>query len=238
MKICLTDVCLATVALLTFGWLVGFRINLTDSMPPGLYLETKDIPSRGDPISFCLASNNDQAARYLNKSLLCPNGLQPLLKRLAALSGDRVDVRPEGLLINGQPVPESGIRKEDSKGRRLVSRLTSGAVPDGMALVLGDNAGSFDGRYFGFIPLRSCRRVIPILTFQKRRNLMEKENFDELREAADMVDMQSSENPTLGVPVDPDVADFMGAFYDPAAEADAESMEELDALEDEDAERS
>ena len=67
---------------------------------------------------------------------------------------------------------------------------------------------------------------------------MEKENFDELREAADMVDRQSSENPTLSVPVDPDVADFMGAFYDPAAEADAESMEELDALEDEDAERS
>lgn len=64
------------------------------------------------------------------------------------------------------------------------------------------------------------------------------ENFDELREAADMVDMQSSENPTLGVPVDPDVADFMGAFYDPAAEADAEGMEELDDLEDEDAERS
>ena len=29
-----------------------------------------------------------------------------------------------------------------------------------------------------------------------------------------------------------------GAFYDPAAEADAESMEELDDLEDEDAERS
>lgn len=238
MKNCLADACLVAAALLVFGWFAGFRINLTDSMPRGLYLETGDIPSRGDPVSFCLASNNDQAAHYLDKSLLCPNGLQPLLKRLAALSGDRVDVRPEGLLINGQPVPNSEIRKEDSKGRRVVSCLTSGPVPDGMALALGDNVGSFDGRYFGFIPLRSCRRVIPILTFQKRRNLMEKENFDELREAADMVDRQSSENPTLGVPVDPDVADFMGAFYDPAAEADAESMEELDALEDEDAERS
>ena len=42
-----------------------------------------------------------------------------------------------------------------------------------------------------------------------------------LRDAADMVDRQSSENPTLGIPVDPDVAEFMGAFYDPAAEADA-----------------
>lgn len=46
-------------------------------------------------------------------------------------------------------------------------------------------------------------------------------NLEYLRDAADMVDRQSSENPTLGIPVDPDVAEFMGAFYDPAAEADA-----------------
>ena len=47
------------------------------------------------------------------------------------------------------------------------------------------------------------------------------DNLEYLRDAADMVDRQSSENPTLGIPVDTDVAEFMGAFYDPAAEADA-----------------
>ena len=47
------------------------------------------------------------------------------------------------------------------------------------------------------------------------------DNLEYLRDAADMVDRQSSENPTLGIPVDPDVAEFMGAFYDPAAGADA-----------------
>lgn len=53
------------------------------------------------------------------------------------------------------------------------------------------------------------------------------ENFEHeaLRAAADMVDKQSSENPTLGIPVDPDVAEFMGAFFDPAAEADAAFMD-------------
>ncbi|HJB66300.1 MAG TPA: hypothetical protein H9768_08470 [Candidatus Mailhella merdavium] len=64
------------------------------------------------------------------------------------------------------------------------------------------------------------------------------DKIDELRAAADMVDSQSSENPSLGVPVDPDVADFMGAFYDPAAEADAKAMKGLNGQEDEDVARS
>ncbi|MDL2226626.1 hypothetical protein LJB86_03100 [Deltaproteobacteria bacterium OttesenSCG-928-M10] len=35
---------------------------------------------------------------------------------------------------------------------------------------------------------------------------------DFLKSAALMVENQVAENPNLGVPVDPDVADFMGAF--------------------------
>lgn len=53
------------------------------------------------------------------------------------------------------------------------------------------------------------------------------EHAEALRLAADMVDRQSSENPELGIPVDPDVADYMGAFFDPAAEADAAFMGQL-----------
>ncbi len=158
---------MGVVALLTFGWFAGFRLNLTDSVPVGLYRETRELPSRGDLVSFCMESDAQavQASRYLQRSLLCPNGLQPLIKEIAAVSGDRIDVLPDRLLINGRPVPESGIRREDSKGRKIASRLVSGPVPEGMALALGNKAGSFDGRYFGFIPLRLCRKVIPILTF-------------------------------------------------------------------------
>lgn len=164
MKICFSSLAFLA-ALFVSGWFAGFRLNLTESMPAGLYRETRELPSRGDPASFCLASADVQASRYLKRSLLCPNGLQPLLKIIAAMPGDRIDVLPDRLLINGRPVPDSGIRTEDSKGRRVGSRLFSGPVPEGMALALGRKAGSFDGRYFGFIPLRSCRKAIPILTF-------------------------------------------------------------------------
>ncbi len=167
MKTCFSRLALP-VCLLALGWLAGLRVNLTDSVPVGLYRETRDCPaSHGEFVSFCLESDVQavQASRYLQRSLLCPNGLQPLLKRLAALPGDVIEVHPKGLSINGQSVPESGALTEDSKGRALISCLASGPVPEGMALVLGDRSGSFDGRYFGVIPLRSCRRVVPIITF-------------------------------------------------------------------------
>lgn len=64
---------------------------------------------------------------------------------------------------------------------------------------------------------------------------MENSELEALRAAADMVDLQSSQNPTLGIPVDPDVAEFMGAFYDPAAEADAGFMDGRDESDDSEA---
>ena len=37
--------------------------------------------------------------------------------------------------------------------------LSPGIVPPGMALVLADHPGSFDSRYFGFVPLERLQRV-------------------------------------------------------------------------------
>lgn len=51
-----------------------------------------------------------------------------------------------------------------------------------------------------------------------------------LRAAADMVDLQSSQNPTLGIPVNREVAEFMGAFDDPAVDDPAEEEAQLAAM--------
>jgi len=55
----------------------------------------------------------------------------------------------------------------------------------------------------------------------------EKQERDRLLAAARMVDRQASADPAMGVPVDPDVADCMGAFVE-----DAVTLEELDDLND------
>lgn len=41
-----------------------------------------------------------------------------------------------------------------------------------------------------------------------------------LKAAAEAVERQALENPDLGIPVDPDVADFMGAFEEEAVSLD------------------
>jgi hypothetical protein len=48
------------------------------------------------------------------------------------------------------------------------------------------------------------------------------ETHKELLNAARAVDSQASDNPDIGIPVDPDVAAFMGAFVETALEGDEE----------------
>ena len=51
------------------------------------------------------------------------------------------------------------VRPADSLGRAMPSALPTGIIPSCMALVLAEHPGSFDGRYFGLVPLESLRRV-------------------------------------------------------------------------------
>ena len=46
-----------------------------------------------------------------------------------------------------------------------------------------------------------------------------------LTAAARAVDVQASETPNLGIPVDPEVAEFMGAFQEQAV-----TLDDLDAM--------
>lgn len=139
---------------LCVAWTAGLRLNATASLPRGLYLLCQGMPERGEYAAFCLSGEFAELARergYLQAGS-CPSGLRPLLKRVAALPGDNVDTSALTLLA------------ADSHGRPLPSILHSGPVPSGMALLLADHPGSFDGRYFGLVPLDQLQRVRPFLT--------------------------------------------------------------------------
>ena len=136
----------------------GFRFNPTPSLPKGVYRLAPGAPEKGDLVSFCLEGQFAELA--LDRGYLepgsCPSGLRPLLKRLAGLPGDSVD--PSAFPI----------RSVDSHGRFMSPALVPGVVPPGMALVLADHPGSFDSRYFGFVPLDSLQRVEPIFVFNPK----------------------------------------------------------------------
>jgi conjugative transfer signal peptidase TraF len=146
--------------------LAGFRVNLTSSMPLGVYKLRGGEPQRGDYVYFCLESTNPfaQVARergYLKKGS-CPMGLQALLKKLSGLPNDVLKVDPSrGIWINDCFVPSSSIPTRDSKGWRIPeSLLKNGAIPSGYGLVMSENSpNGFDSRHFGLIPLSSLKPV-------------------------------------------------------------------------------
>jgi len=161
-------VCSILAATLLAGWLADVRCNWTPSMPRGLYRLTSEAPQRGDVVACCLEGK--VAAQALARGYLrpgsCPSGVQPLLKRLAGLPGDLVEVGPAGVRINGVLQPDSRPRQADRQGRELPQQaLSSGSIPQGQALTLSDqHPGGFDGRYLGLVPLDSLRSVEPLWT--------------------------------------------------------------------------
>jgi conjugative transfer signal peptidase TraF len=137
------------------AWLGGFRMNLTPSEPLGLWrIET---PGRtiavGDLVFVCppMTPLFEEARRrtYLARGL-CRGGVAPLIKAVAALPGQQVEIG-EDVRIDGTLLPSSRLRRIDGAGRSLKS-FAGGIVPPGTLYLHSPFASSYDSRYFGPIP--------------------------------------------------------------------------------------
>lgn len=156
--------------ILTTAWRSGVRLNLTSSLPAGLYLETGDAPTRGSIVLACLPPAIARLARersYVPRGDRCPGGTAPIGKVVLALPGDTVVVSASGLEVNGRPVPNSRPRSFDSRGRPL-PRLREGRYilrAGELWLASSYSLLSFDSRYFGAIAARSVLSVVrPVWT--------------------------------------------------------------------------
>jgi conjugative transfer signal peptidase TraF len=149
----------------TCGWL-GLRINISPSLPAGLYITT----DAGKLVEFCPAEPFASVAitRGYRTPGACADGGAPLLKPVVATTGDVVDVLPGGLDVNSIRIPNTAPLAADSKGRPLThwpfGRYT---VSAGMVWVASSyNGRSFDSRYFGPVPVTAIRdRVRPLVSF-------------------------------------------------------------------------
>ena len=142
---------------------LGIRFTLTPSVPVGLYHYTGAEPRRGALATFCPP---EEAAHYaLKRGYLhrgrCPAGSEPLGKYVLALPGDTVDVRSEGLRVNGQPVSNSAVLWRDRLGRELPHLAFGRHVigPDSLFMFSGHHRLSFDSRYFGAVSQASVIAV-------------------------------------------------------------------------------
>jgi len=165
-------------ALFISAWLIGaafgYRVNLTQSLPLGLWKRTDY--TQASYVEFCLPEG--KFAELVNERGYvphgtCPQGLAPLLKPVAAREGDTVEVTPQGVSINGKPALTQPIAAFDSKGRPLpaVAPGTYKVPAQTLWVISTYHPRSLDSRYFGPLPASSVLSgMTPVLVFNQRED--------------------------------------------------------------------
>ena len=122
-------------------WLVW---NVSKSAPVGLYLiRGRGGVGAGDMVLARVPEGWRRLAagrRYLPQNV-------PLIKRAAAVPGDKVCARGSQILVNGHRIAER--RRFDGGGRPMPWWTGCVTLRRGSSFLLMETPASFDGRYFG-----------------------------------------------------------------------------------------
>ncbi len=152
---------------------LGLTLNLSASLPRGVYQRVDPTLKRGSLVLVCLPESWAALARergYLGRGS-CPGDTQPLGKRIGAVPGDEVELAEGGLRVNGRLLPKTTPLSRDSRGRPLPHlKRTRLELRPSELLVFASHPRSFDSRYFGAIPKCSVIGTLkPLWTFGEPR---------------------------------------------------------------------
>ena len=161
----------------------GYRLNTSQSYPPGLYLLNALATHYqvGDLVLFC-PPDNDAIKLGLDRQYIeagrCHSHTVPIIKRIAAMEFDSVAL--DALIsINDQILPNTTILTLDAKERPLPAYTyrdkQTFVMPHDTAFLYSDHAPkiSFDSRYFGIVPLKNIQGIIkPIWIFRESTDLL------------------------------------------------------------------
>lgn len=152
------------------GFSGGYRFNLTPSEPLGIWrIEQLDRPAAvGDMVFICPPATapfaKGRERGYLRPGL-CPGGFAPLIKAVAALPGQYIEIIGK-VVIDGHPSRDARVLDIDGEGRPI-EPYSGGIVPSGHLFLLSSFASSYDSRYFGPVPASGLLGLArPVLTFK------------------------------------------------------------------------
>jgi conjugative transfer signal peptidase TraF len=146
----ITILCL-TAFILVVSHSLGYRINRSSSLPDLVYrispLGEDERIKPGDCVVIDISriSGNPVIAMGIERGYI---GNQPMLKRIGAVPGDKVELRDGLLFVNGAAT-EMTAASQDSNGRILEAYSTPITLPPEWYWLVSDPKRGFDSRYFG-----------------------------------------------------------------------------------------
>lgn len=128
-------------------------INLTSSMPQGIYKVKALEEKRDEAVLFCL---NKKRADFAKKRGYvgygnCPANSAPLGKYLKGLPGDLAYIGKEGIKINGSLLSGTAPQLKDGKGSSLTAARLNRILDQDEFILASERTQSYDSRYFGTI---------------------------------------------------------------------------------------
>jgi conjugative transfer signal peptidase TraF len=134
--------------------------NVTHSAPVGLYRHVFADLERG---AWVLVRAPHAAADLAASRGYLPRSV-PMVKQVAATSGDRVCRFGQSVTVNGRSVATA--LWQDSVGRKLPVWSGCTALNDDQIFLITSPPTSFDSRYFGPVPVPNViERIAPLWTF-------------------------------------------------------------------------
>jgi conjugative transfer signal peptidase TraF len=143
------------ISCVLFGmaWGSGLRLVVSPSVPIGIYRATQEPIVRGAYVAVCLPADIAAFAKerqYLSFGF-CDGWVQPVIKVVGAVAGDRVIVQETGVSVNGEALLNSETLAQDSAGRPLTHvTWRIHYVLDGEVWLFSfHDPRSWDSRYYG-----------------------------------------------------------------------------------------
>jgi len=130
----------------------SYYLNLSPSVPLGLYrIAAPTHLAVGDLVVF---DPPEEAHSFLYGRHWLPQGW-PLIKYVGALAGETFSVESASFHINNKYI--GMVYDRDDEGRTLLKITGTHIVEPGMFLPVSPYSRSFDGRYFGTVPVNSIK---------------------------------------------------------------------------------
>jgi conjugative transfer signal peptidase TraF len=159
--IILASMCIVFL-IFVFGFEVKISVNVSDSMPRGIYLMTGILDTdfrKNDVVSFCPSEEDMEfflTRKYISGYVgaSCYHRFPPFLKHIIADEGDNIEVKNNSIFLNGVFVKNSNIFNSD-KLNRPIYRLPNGykkTLSKDEYFTFADGVTrSLDSRYLGII---------------------------------------------------------------------------------------